>query len=77
MKFNAPVVELTQHHIDAALYHGMVRAVAGDLFLYNGPQSRGRQLRVRDAHGVGVLRTMEIDHRIAALSIGARIDCLR
>ena len=35
-------VELTHHLLDALLDRRMVRAVAGDEFLDNGPQRRGR-----------------------------------
>jgi hypothetical protein len=38
----------------------MVRAVAGDEFLDNGPQRRGRQKREGDAHGVSILRNTKL-----------------
>jgi hypothetical protein len=33
----------------------MIRTIAGDEFLDNGPQRRGRQLTVGDAHAISVM----------------------
>ena len=56
MQLDSVSVKLKQHVVDAPLDRRMVGAVAGDKFLDNGPQRRGRQLRVRDTHGVSILR---------------------
>lgn len=56
MQFDTARVELTHDGLDATLDRRMVRTVAGDEFLDNGPQRRGRQERRGDAHGVSILR---------------------
>ena len=38
MQLDTASVKLMQHVLDSPLDHGMVRAVAGYKFLYNGPQ---------------------------------------
>ncbi|KKM63873.1 hypothetical protein LCGC14_1507050, partial [marine sediment metagenome] len=43
MQFHTASVELTNYHLDSSLNRRMVCAVAGDEFLDNGPQRRGRQ----------------------------------
>jgi len=47
---NAPGVEMVKHRLDPSLDRRMVRTVAGDEFLDNGPQRHERQLRVGNAH---------------------------
>lgn len=41
IQFDTASVELIQHRLDPPLDQRMVRAVAGDKFLDNGPQRRG------------------------------------
>jgi hypothetical protein len=60
MQFDTASVELTHDGLDAPLDRRMVRAVAGDEFLDNGPQRRGRQERGGDAHGVSILRNTKL-----------------
>lgn len=43
--------EMAQHSLDPPLDRRVVRTVARDEFLDNGPQRSGRKLRVRYAHG--------------------------
>jgi hypothetical protein len=56
MKLETPYLEFTQHQLDALSDKRMVGAVAGDKFLDDGPQCRGRQLAMRDAHEISLLR---------------------
>ena len=55
MQFDTARVELTEHVCNALLDRRMIRAVAGDEFLDDGPQRHGRQLTVWDAHGISIL----------------------
>ena len=63
MQFDTADIKLTQHQLDALFDERIVGAIAGDKFLDNGSQCRGRQLPMGDAHGVSLLRN--------AKSIGA------
>lgn len=56
MQLDAADVELTQHPPDALFDERIVGAVAGDEFLDNGPQCRGGQLPMGDAHGIFLRR---------------------
>jgi hypothetical protein len=56
MQFETTDIELMQHHLDALFDGSLVGAIAGDEFLDNGPQCRGRQLQMRDAHRVNLVR---------------------
>ena len=55
MQFDSAGLKLTQHDFDPPLDRRVVRAVAGDKFLDNGPKRCERQLCVGDAHEVNIL----------------------
>jgi hypothetical protein len=55
MQLDSARFELTEHVCNARLDRRMIRAVAGDEFLDDGPQRHGRQLTVGDAHANSVL----------------------
>ncbi len=55
MQLDTAPMELADHVCNALLDRRMIRAVAGDELLDNGPQHRRRQLSVGDAHAVIVL----------------------
>lgn len=59
MQLDTASVELTQYSLNAPLDRRVVRAVAGDEFLDNRPQCRGRKQRGRDAHGLSILHNAE------------------
>ncbi len=54
MQFDSASPKLTQHDFDPPLDRRVVRAVAGDEFLDNGPKRCERQLCVGDAHDVNI-----------------------
>ena len=55
MQLDSARMELADHVCNALLDRRMIRAVAGDELLDNGPPHRRRPLRVGDAHAVIVL----------------------
>ena len=59
MQFDAAGVELAHDGLDTPSDRRMVRAVAGDEFLDNGSQRRGRQYRVGDLHEASILHNAQ------------------
>jgi hypothetical protein len=59
MQFDTADIELMQDQLDALFDGRMVGAIAGDEFLDNVPQCRGRQLQMGIAHSVNVQPTVK------------------
>ncbi len=55
MQLDSSSLKLPQHILDAPLDARIVRAIAGNEFLDDGPECRGRQFGVWDTHWLGVL----------------------
>jgi hypothetical protein len=56
MQFDPTSLKLSEHILDSPLDGRIVCAIASDEFLDNGPERRGRQIRVWDTHRISLLQ---------------------
>ena len=64
MQFDIADIKLTQHPLDALFDGRIVGAITRDNFLDNGPQCRGRQSQMGNAHRVcRVINANEVAER--------------